>query len=587
MKKERFSKDPKIKLLSIEEFLTRNDYLSDIKEHKWKTDHEPECTYYFKITSKYLIKAKYLPTYKMINNRRTLKSYLSEIEVAFRDGTTEYKLFENKINELIKKKSRCRKTEIIDKKIKNINYVFNILNKTNYSYRKIKKAITFENSLMKVDYKCDIPNLQNKYVVFDVETNGTRRVNDDLLSISIYDPSTGECYNRFLPLDLQPMVLTTFINGINDQMLEGLPHITQDELNMVIDHFDLKNRILLSFSGGKGDFDSTFIINYCKRHNLVGFENFSFENIKSSVPFAGYMMDGQLSKDNLCRLLKIEGVQNVHSGLNDCILEWKLFEKLKCNKLLFIDNHLYNFTDRYIIPVTYLTNYPVLLDFANIALPSFDCKANCIFDLSLPRKMLSKIKKFPTNITGIAIENGISAALNAERQDNEEFLSENKNYLEYIGSLEKNAIEIFVSFNKDGTIKSLDQEYDNFINEVNEVTSIIIEYIKPIFEFIKNNILKSEKLMNQELVLSNDNKVLALCDLSDEKSVLEIKTYDIFNENGEIKKDLVYQLFFESKGRKMYTLSIDIKSHIGSRGYRIIDSTNFRIYEISLSEKSQ
>ena len=134
---------------------------------------------------------------------------------------------------------------------------------------------------------------------------------------------------------------------------------------------------------------------------------------------------------------------------------------------------------------------------------------------------------------------------------------------------------------------SLLEDNDNFINEVNEVTSIIIEYIKPIFEFIKNNILKSEKLMNQELVLSNDNKVLALCDLSDEKSVLEIKTYDIFNENGEIKKDLVYQLFFESKGRKMYTLSIDIKSHIGSRGYRIIDSTNFRIYEISLSEKSQ
>ena len=68
--------------------------------------------------------------------------------------------------------------------------------------------------------------MQIKDVVFDVETNGTRKSNDDLLSLSIYDPSTGLCYNRYFPLDLQPLILTGFIHGITDEMLADSTHIT-------------------------------------------------------------------------------------------------------------------------------------------------------------------------------------------------------------------------------------------------------------------------------------------------------------------------------------------------------------------------
>ena len=61
-----------------------------------------------------------------------------------------------------------------------------------------------------------------KYVVLDVETNGLSSINDDLLSISIYMPDTGKTYNRFLPLELNYFVVTTWINGIKTEDLEGL-----------------------------------------------------------------------------------------------------------------------------------------------------------------------------------------------------------------------------------------------------------------------------------------------------------------------------------------------------------------------------
>ena len=48
--------------------------------------------------------------------------------------------------------------------------------------------------------------LEKKYVVLDVETNGLSSIKDDLLSISIYKPDDGKIYDRFLPLELSDEV---------------------------------------------------------------------------------------------------------------------------------------------------------------------------------------------------------------------------------------------------------------------------------------------------------------------------------------------------------------------------------------------
>ena len=67
---------------------------------------------------------------------------------------------------------------------------------------------------------------EHKYLVFDVETNGVKEDQHDLLSLSIYNPFTGICYNRYFPLDLQTEVVTSYVNGITNDLLINATHIT-------------------------------------------------------------------------------------------------------------------------------------------------------------------------------------------------------------------------------------------------------------------------------------------------------------------------------------------------------------------------
>lgn len=579
---KKFSKDPKVRLLSIEQFYKSSNYLSGIKNKLWQEMKKPKCGIYYKITSSFLILIKY--TFTAVNFGMDLSEKLDYILVAYRDGKTEHKLLDIKMRELLEEEGECKKSKKIDKVLKEIELGIKLLNEVKYSVKINSEVKPFEDYIVDVEYKTAFKQFKDKYVVFDVETNGTRKANDDLLSISIYDPTIGKCYNRYLPLELQPLVLTTWIHGINDKSLVNATHITQKELNKIIDFFDLKNKTLLSFSGGKGTFDFTFIINYCKRHNLVGFENLHYENIKTMFPNAGYGLEGQMSKDNLCRLLKIDGVQDVHSSMNDCILEWKLFEKIKTEQLFFIGQHLFKYHEGYIVPVSYLNNHPELMAFADIKVPYIVGTAKPIYEFSLPKKVLNKIKKFPTNITGISLENGINSTLQVEKQDNFEFLVKNKSYLEYIGSLDSRIREIPIEIKNDGTIMSLDEQYDDYIKEVNNVTKKITDCLMPVCDFIKNKIFKNSKIMSQELSISNDGKVLALCDLSNKECVLEIKTFNVSEKDVSISSSLARQLYYESNGRKTFILSIDIDRHLNNKNEFITDSVDVKIYRVTLEE---
>ena len=65
---------------------------------------------------------------------------------------------------------------------------------------------------------------------------------------------------------------------------------------------------------------------------------------------------------------------------------------------------------------------------------------------------------------------------------------------------------------------------------------------------------------------------------------MEIKTMPIrLDENMNVNTRLARQLFYESKGRDVYLLSIDIQRHINSRGEFITDSVGVIIYNVSLS----
>ena len=580
--KQKFSKDPKVELISLKDFFELSNYLFDVKRKLWKEIKKPSCGIYYKITSSAVILINYTLTTKNFGLDFTEK--LDYIQIAYRDGKTEFDLLNNRLQTLLEHKKSDKESELINKSIKNLEDVLKLFKQVKFAKKIDVPEKKFEDYLIDVKYKTCINKFKGKYVVFDTETNGVRTSNDDLLSISIYDPTSGMCYNRFVPLELQPLVLTGWIHGIKDRDLEKHKHITQTELDKVIEYFDLKNKTLLSFSGGQGTFDSSFIINYCKRHNLVGFENLKYENIKSLFPRGSFGTEGQVTKDNLCKLLKIDGAKEIHSSINDCVLEWKLFEKIKDEPLFFIKKDMFKYHNGYIVPVSYLNNNPELATVAKITIPPIIGKATMLFEYSLPKNILRKVKKFPTNITGIALENGINSVLNVEKQDNSQFLAKNRGYLEYIGSLECRLNEIPIALQEDGTICSLDDEYDDYIEEVNKVTKIIIKSLTPVYDFIKTKIFTTDKILSQELSISRDGKVLALCDLSNDENVLEIKTFKVTKEDGEINNSLAKQLYYESKGRKTFVLSIDFDQCITEDRAYVTNAVNIRIYHIVLEE---
>lgn len=385
--------------------------------------------------------------------------------------------------------------------------------------------------------------IEKKYVVLDVETNGLSSIKDDLLSISIYKPDEDKMYNRFLPLELNKDIYTTYINGITKKDLKGKQPLSQDELNNIINEFELQNRIILTY----GDIDEKFIKNYLKRKKLKGYEVMKFYNFKHDI-ISSKFSKGIITKDNLCKIYGIDNILEVHSSANDCILEWKLFKKMNGKKLLVIGSDVFEFNNDYIIPVSYLSTFPNF-KYCVSNLPEIGYKSRIVKKFEVSSR---GIKKFATNISGMTIEHLINTMLDVEKINSKLFLSENKRKLQFIGRLPSPYNDIVVNFNADGTITATNQEDEEFVNEVNKVTNTIKKGMQPLVEYISNSIFKKQKFFSQELVINKERNILAVCDLSNKNTILEIKT----NYNLNIDK-FKEQLYYESNGRTCYILQID------------------------------
>ena len=580
--RKRFSKDPLVHLLPLKDFLEKHPDFFEMGPLRSGMLERPESDwgYYFYDATK--IGFVYYGS-KSINFGEDFEEKLKCIEVAYRDGT-ELTL----LNEAI----ATAESEL--EKTPSKRGVKTRLNKL----RKLKKAFArckenrplikkrFEDYLIDTGLKFEW-EYPGDYVVLDVETNGLRWTKDDLLSISIYSPKTGLCYNRFLPLDQQPLVLTGWINGIGTEDLEGEEHLTQSEFDRIMREFKLSEVTVLCYSGGDGSFDLNFLTNYCNRHGISGCEIIKIKNIKSLVPTPPYGTEGQATKDNLCRLFGIKGVSDIHTGLNDCILEWRLFDVLMTHKVFFVDNHLVEYTDGYVIPISYLTKHYSLARYAGIDLPPVYAEAEEVFSYNFPWELIERIRKFSTNITGITVENAIDFLVGAEKQDNREFLINNRKKLKYIGSFEQSIVKIPMIALDDGTVKTTDERFEAEIEIINSATKVVMEGLAGTVRFINENIICGEKPMSQEMVIAEEGKLLALCDISTNSAVLEIKTYDVLSpmtSNGKkhFKPEIAYQLYYQSKGRQCYVLSIKFGTAREAKEagfYQKIDSLNIEIYK--------
>ncbi len=567
--------DSRVKYISLADYIKITDSFSI------QDDYNENASYY--MTESFGIIAKFKTV--AVNFGMDFQDRFDYFVVAPRDGKTEYEAIEKKIAKLekqIEKNPENNKLKTALKKYKKI-----VKEIPEYSpYSPAKSGDSFNESLINVDYNAD-EALAKDYVVLDVETNGLSKKNDDLLSISIYDPLKKICYNRFLPLDMQPSVATSYINGITDTSLKDKLHINQEEANKILEFFNLDKRTILVY--GPDDFDSLFMQNYFKRQRITGFDNLKFENIKRHVPSGVFDLAGSASKDNMCRLFGIEGVEDVHSGLNDCLLEWKLFEKFTQYKPIRIGNKFYKFNKDYVVPVTVLIQNPKIYQYTDIPVRYVLGDVKSVFHYNVSEKVLNRIKKFDTNITGISLENIIYSTLGAIKQNNSSFLIGNKMKLEKIATIETNVGEIPISITEDGLIEAVEEKDKDFINEVNDVALALKEELKTTLAFIKDNVFKNEEILSQELVLSENNKVLALCDLSSKSAVMEIKTVSPSVSNiGYLDPKITYQLYYQSKQRAAYYLHIFIGG-----GYEMADKSkaprfcSIDISKIELNEYSK
>lgn len=406
------------------------------------------------------------------------------------------------------------------------------------------------------------------YVVCDVETNGLRSKYDDLLSISFYKPDDGKTYNKFLPLEFSKKVYTTSINGITKHTLKGAKHLTQQEFDCLIEEFELERRTILIYAGR--DFDKYFLSEYLKRHKICGFEKLKFYNFKKEIISSRFSRGG-LSKDNLCRLFRIKNVQQVHSGVNDCKLEWRLFKKLGGYYYIVTDgnyiedDNLFRLNDNYIIPASFLYSHPRISALLKNR-PYLECYSTIINSFEIDGR---KIKRFSTNITGMTIEHLINAMLDVEEVDSLPFLIKNKSQLEYIGKVRSGFIGIPMEFNTDGTVTVINDEDKKFEKQINSTIRNLKKQLSNLVLYIKETIFDNEKILSQELVINKENNILALCDLSSKKSILEIKTNSVSPESYK------EQLFYEAKGRTPYCLNIEWC------GNTII----FNIYKVLIKER--
>jgi Zn finger protein HypA/HybF involved in hydrogenase expression/DNA polymerase III epsilon subunit-like protein len=388
-------------------------------------------------------------------------------------------------------------------------------------------------------------DFEKKYVVLDVETNGLKSKECDLLSISIFRPDTNQTYNRFLPLSLQRNVLTTEHNGITKDMLYGKEPLSQDEVDQLISSFDLENRTILTYGG----LDARFIKAYFLRNKLRGIEHFHFYNFKRDIASTGFTY-GTVSKDNLCKMVGIKNVKTVHSGLNDCVLEWELFKAMDGHKWLITNSEVFEFNDNYIIPAGLLVN---CRNFRHIK-PDLPIPKPNIVEEKIFSFDGEDIKRFENNISGISVEHLLDAMLKTKNVDSYNFLLENKKKLRYIGMIPNPYVTIPVALVADGTMLATRKEDVKLVEDINRSSLMLKERIGPFISYLREEVFHGKQILSQELVINRDDNVLALCDFSNEDAAIELKT---FYADGYSYDRGLHQLYYEANGRDAYFLVID------------------------------
>ena len=158
--------------------------------------------------------------------------------------------------------------------------------------------------------------------------------------------------------------------------------------------------------------------------------------------------------------------------------------------------------------------------------------------------------------------------------------------LKMVGKLPSEYIEIPVIKREDGTLKSLNPQYEEYIRSVNETSNIIRSGITEVIDYIREKIFYNKEIRTQEITISENNRVLALCDLSSDDAVLEMKTFDIFSVyHSRKREDVIRQMYYQKGNKELYAMSIIFDASCAQNGERKLENLIFKIYKVEIKKE--
>ena len=175
--------------------------------------------------------------------------------------------------------------------------------------------------------------LDLKEVVFlDLETTGLNPLTDDVIEIALYDPSNGKEHSRLLPLNRCETIPSEIesLTSITNDMIKELPPITSQELDELIDEFDLKRKKILIWAG-MNMFDAHFLASLFINLGNINFKYLKFVSVMDIIKEYSDVNFYSLSKDYLASYLNINS-NGSHRALNDCKIEAEIYKTLYSRK---------------------------------------------------------------------------------------------------------------------------------------------------------------------------------------------------------------------------------------------------------------
>lgn len=175
--------------------------------------------------------------------------------------------------------------------------------------------------------------LDLKEVVFlDLETTGLNPLTDDVIEIALYDPSSDKEYSRLLPLNRSKEISEEIesLTGITNDMIKELSPITYQELDELIDEFDLKKKKIIIWAG-INMFDAHFLATLFINTGNKNFKHLNFVSAMDIIKKYSDISFNSYSKDYLANYLNINS-KGSHRALNDCKIEAEIYKTLYSRK---------------------------------------------------------------------------------------------------------------------------------------------------------------------------------------------------------------------------------------------------------------